>query len=170
MIRLNIGCGKRILPGYVNVDAVDRPGVDRVAPADGLPFADQSADEVLAVHLVEHVFEWEVPGMLREWARVLRPGGRLVVEMPDAKKCARNLLEGKVADPRKPDQLGMWGLYGDATLRDPFMMHKSGWWFARLKPVVAQAGFHSVTERVTEFHPVGRVVRDFRLEAVRSEA
>lgn len=167
-MRVNVGCGKRILDGYVNVDAVARPGVERVCPADQLPFGDGSVREVLAVHVVEHVYAWEVPALLEEWARVLRPGGALVLEMPDVLRAARNLAEG-LRIGKHPDQAHMWALYGDDTLRDPWMMHRSGWWFERLRPLVEAAGFRDVVERDTVFHPAGRRVRDFRLEATRME-
>lgn len=162
-MKLNIGCGNRRLPGYTGIDAVQRPAADIVAPAHDIPLADGCAEEVLAVHLVEHEFSWRVPALLTEWHRLLAPGGRLVLEMPDVMKCARNLVEGRTG--RKPDQLHMWGIFGDDTLQDPFMMHKSGWWFDRLAPVVRAAGFVEVVERETQFHPSGRGIRDFRLEA-----
>ena len=165
-MRLNIGCGNRRLPGYTGVDAIPRPAADIVAPAHEVPLPDGCADEVLAVHLVEHVFAWQVPALFAEWHRLLKPGGHLVLEMPDAMKCARNLIEGRQG--KKPDQLSMWGLYGDDTLRDPYMMHKAGWWFDRLRPVVEAAGFIKIVERDTVFHPAGRGVRDFRLEARRA--
>lgn len=165
-MRLNIGCGNRRLPGYTGIDAVERPAADIVAPADSIPLPDGCADEVLAIHLVEHVFSWETPGLLAEWHRLLKPTGALVLEMPDVMKCARNLIEGRAG--KHPDQLHMWGIFGDDTLRDPYMMHKAGWWFDRLAPVVADAGFVDIVERETVFHPTGRGVRDFRLEARKS--
>lgn len=166
-MRINVGCGKRILDGYVNVDVAPRPGVEHVCSADQLPFPDGSAREVLAVHLVEHVYAWDVPRLLAEWARVLRPGGSLALEMPDVLKAARNLADN-VRIGKHPDQAHMWALYGDDTLRDPLMMHRSGWWFERLRPLVLGAGFRDVVERDTVFHPAGRRVRDFRLEATKA--
>lgn len=162
-MKLNVGCGNRRLNGYTGIDAVARPAADIVAPAGAIPLKDGCAVEVLAVHLVEHAFSWEVPLLLAEWHRLLAPGGRLVLELPDLRKCARNLLEGRTG--RKPDQLHMWGIFGDDTLRDPYMMHKSGWWFDRLAPLVSAAGFLNVVERETQFHAAGRLIRDFRLEA-----
>ena len=48
-----------------------------VGDAMALPFADQSFDTVFAMHMLYHVED--VGGALSEMARVLRPGGRLVV-------------------------------------------------------------------------------------------
>ncbi len=166
-MKLNIGCGKRRLPGYTGVDMTAQPSVDIVAPADKVPLPDGCAEEVMAIHLVEHVFPWQVPDLLREWHRLLKPGGRLVLEMPDLLKACTNLAENRRVG-KHPDQGHMWAIFGDDTLKDPLMMHKAGWWFDRLKPVVEAAGFAQVVERETVFHPVGRGVRDFRLEAVKS--
>jgi predicted SAM-dependent methyltransferase len=165
-MKINVGCGKKILDGYINVDAVKRPGVDYVCPASSLPFSDGVAREVLAIHVVEHVYSWEVPALLAEWARVLRPGGSLILEMPDILLAARNLAEGLKLG-KHPDQAHMWAIYGDDTLRDPWMMHKSGWYFDRLRPLVEQAGFENIVRKDTIFHPIGRGIRDFRLEATR---
>lgn len=167
-MKLNIGCGSRRLPGYVGVDAVAREAADIVANADALPMGDGCADEVMAIHLVEHFYEWELPAVFSEWARVLRPGGLLVLELPDLRRCARNIVEGAVE--RKPGQLTLWGIFGDPTTKDPFMMHKSGWWFSRLEPVVRAAGFGAIVEKDTMFHPAGRRIRDFRLEARKGAA
>ena len=76
-LRLNLGCGDKILPGYVNVDVVEaRAGMkpDVVCDLRNLsPFASDSADEILSVHVVEHFWRWEVADILREWVRVLKP-------------------------------------------------------------------------------------------------
>ena len=165
-MKLNVGCGHRRLPGYTGIDVVERPSVDLVAPAGKIPLPDGCAEEVMAIHLVEHFYEREVPDLLKEWHRLLQSGGRLVLEMPDLRKAAANLLTD-LRIGKHPDQAHMWAIYGDATLRDPYMMHKAGWWYSRLEPVVRQAGFTSIRERVTQFHPAGRDHRDFRLEAVK---
>ena len=53
-MRLNIGCGEKRLPGYTGVDVVARGAADIVAPAQQIPLANNVADEVLAIHLLEH--------------------------------------------------------------------------------------------------------------------
>lgn len=167
--RLNVGCGKRRIPGYIGIDIEKTEAADIVAPAHAIPLPDQCAQEVMAIHVIEHFFSWETPAVLKEWHRLLIPGGLLVLELPDAFKCARNLVKGVQARPGKPaDQMHMWGLYGDDTLRNPYMMHKTGWWFDRLAPVVRAVGFRDVIEKVTQYHPAGRGIRDFRLEGVKA--
>lgn len=47
-----------------------------------LPFADASFDIVTSWHVIEHVAN--VSETLTEWRRVLRPGGLLILETPDA--------------------------------------------------------------------------------------
>ena len=68
-LRLNLGCGDKILPGYINVDlAPGRAGEQPDVVCDlttRLPFADAVADKVLSVHVVEHVYRWQVTPMLR---------------------------------------------------------------------------------------------------------
>lgn len=167
--RLNVGCGGRRLPGYTGVDVVPRPAADIVAPADKIPLPDNSVDEIIAIHVVEHVHHWEVSSLLKEWFRLLKPGGRLVMEMPDILKCARNIVEGYTYAGKHPDQAGMWGIFGDSRLKDPLMIHKWAWHFNSLSPLVKEAGFIKLAEKKTEFHPVGRERRDFRMEAVKPD-
>jgi predicted SAM-dependent methyltransferase len=164
-MKINMGAGNRRLPGYTGIDAVPRPGADIVAPANQVPLPDGCATEVLAVHLVEHLLPWNVPAVLAEWHRLLASGGLLALELPDLLKCCRNILEGKARPGKHPDQLGMWGLFGDATLNDEWMLHRWAYTFTTLAPIVKAAGFVKVVEAETQFHPAGRGVRDFRLEA-----
>lgn len=166
-IRLNIGAGGRRYPGWIGVDAVERSGADIVATANKLPFEDGEAEELMAIHLLEHLVPWEVPETLAEWFRVLKPGGRLILEMPDIVKCCQNLIDGVMRGGKHPDQLSYWGIYGDPRLKDVFMLHRFGWAFKTLEPLVQEAGFIKIKEKETEFHPAGRRVRDFRLEAIK---
>src|SRR5258708_8631178 len=56
LIKLNLGCGPHIAPGYVNVDIVPLPGGDLVADLDQpWPWQDGTVAEILASHLFEHV-------------------------------------------------------------------------------------------------------------------
>ena len=52
--RLHIGCGQEAIPGWINIDNRELPGVDRVLDVrQGLPFQDASA--IYAEHFLEHL-------------------------------------------------------------------------------------------------------------------
>ena len=163
-MRINVGCGGRVLKGYTGVDIVKRPGADIIAPADKIPLPDGSCEEVLAVHVFEHLYRWQCEGALKEWYRLLKPGGLLALEMPDLIKACRNILNG--VKGKHPDQMGMWALHGDPRQKDEWMNHRWSWTFSTLAPLVVTIGFVDPTEQPTEFHAAGgNGVRDFRLEA-----
>lgn len=164
-MRLNIGAGDKRITGWTGIDIVPGKGVDIVSPMHAIPLPNECAEELMAIHVIEHVFSWEAPAALSEWNRLLKPGGKLILELPDVLKACRNLAKDIKTSKKYPDQLSMWALYGDDRWQNPLMMHKAGWWFDRLRPVVEAAGFTNVTEHPTVFHAVGRDVRDFRLEA-----
>ncbi|WP_267594406.1 class I SAM-dependent methyltransferase [Carbonactinospora thermoautotrophica] len=82
-IILDLGCGDtKQYPDNVGVDR--RPGKAVNVLADlrrGLPFQDESVDQVFAVHVLEHLPDYIA--LLDEVHRVLRPGGVLHVMAPD---------------------------------------------------------------------------------------
>jgi hypothetical protein len=109
--RVEVGSGFSPRPGYVHVDT--RPGLphlDLVAPGDVIPLPAGWADELLAVHMVEHVPAGALEGTLRHWHALLRPGGVLTLHTPNATALGRLL-----ADPATPTQR-LWpvlaALYG----------------------------------------------------------
>lgn len=79
---VNLGSGQKPIAGAVNVDIVAMPGVDLVHDVDvhPWPFADDTVDEVHALHLFEHVDD--PLGFMAEAWRVLAVGGLLRLEVP----------------------------------------------------------------------------------------
>lgn len=87
-IQLHLGCGERFIPEFTyHIDARKFPHVDYVASADKLPmFKDNSVDLVYACHLLEHFPRHQTEAVLKEWYRVLKPGGVLRLAVPDFEK------------------------------------------------------------------------------------
>ncbi len=85
MKRLNLGCGPKHLEGYINIDVVPSRATDLVADVVRLPmYDDDSVDEIRMDAAYEHLYRHERPGALREWFRILCPGGRLTINwIPD---------------------------------------------------------------------------------------
>lgn len=163
-MKLNIGAGNKNIPGWLSVDADPATKPDILGTALSIPLPDESASTVMAIHLLEHLHQWEAEPALREWFRLLAPGGLLILEMPDFLKFCKNIADG-VVGRKHPDQMGMWPAYGDPRDKNPLMCHKWAYWFDSLKPLVESIGFRSVKELPTQFHAIGRDHRDFRLEA-----
>ena len=54
-MKLHLGCGKNIKEGYVNIDSyVEAPGIEK-NDIFNLPYEDNSIDEILTEHLIEHI-------------------------------------------------------------------------------------------------------------------
>jgi SAM-dependent methyltransferase len=170
-LRLNLGCGDKILPGYVNVDVVEaRAGMkpDVVCDLHDLaPFGDASAEEILSVHVVEHFWRWEIVDVLREWVRVLKPGGRMIVECPNIASACSTFLENPL-DGARSDQRGqrtMWVFYGDPQWKDPLMIHRWGYTPESLRDLLAEAGLADVRQEPAQFKL--REPRDMRVVGVK---
>jgi predicted SAM-dependent methyltransferase len=83
-MKLHLGCGKRYIPGYIHIDAIEYPHVDHVTTIDHLSFVeDNSVDVIYNCHVLEHFKRRDVSRVLQEWRRVLKPGGTLRISVPD---------------------------------------------------------------------------------------
>jgi predicted SAM-dependent methyltransferase len=92
-------CGGRnpLNPGeYLNVDVVPLPKVDIVFDIRGrFPFEDGTIAEIFSAATLEHFRRHDQEHILREFFRVLRPGGILRVSTPDLGAIARGILAGE---------------------------------------------------------------------------
>jgi SAM-dependent methyltransferase len=80
-VRVEIGSGEKPHPDYeIHVDMLALPDVEVRAGVDRLPFATDSVTALRANHVLEHQSYELIGETLREWARVLAPGGRLEAE------------------------------------------------------------------------------------------
>jgi SAM-dependent methyltransferase len=165
--KLNLGCGDKILPGYVNVDvAASRAGrePDVVCDLHALsPFESESIDEILSVHVIEHFWRWEVEAVLREWVRVLKPGGTMILECPNLISACTAFLENPdaAAGPGQEGQRSMWVFYGDPAWKDPLMVHRWGYTPRSLCEVMHAAGLVNLRQEPAQFKL--REPRDMRI-------
>ena len=79
-MRLNLGCCDRLLPGYVNVDLVEGPGVEVADLREPWPWPDSSVEQVRAWDIIEHLPD-KIRTMNELW-RVLAPGGTAEIAVP----------------------------------------------------------------------------------------
>lgn len=92
--KLHIG-GRARAEGWEVLNALPGPAVDHVMNARTLAaFADATFEQIYASHVVEHFdYKDELLATLREWCRVLVPGGLLFVSVPDLDVLARLVID-----------------------------------------------------------------------------
>jgi len=96
-MRVEIGSGEKPHPDYeIHVDMLALPDVEVRAGVDRLPFATDSLTALRANHVLEHQSYELIGETLREWARVLAPGGRLDIGVPDARFVAEQWVRGEI--------------------------------------------------------------------------
>jgi len=97
-MKLHLGCGAKYFKGYINVDGYDYEGQDTSrtdskydikAYLQELPFKNNSIEEILLVHVIEHFCRWKTIDLIKDFKRILKIGGRLIVEMPDLEQVAK---------------------------------------------------------------------------------
>jgi len=80
-MKLNLGCGRKSLAGYINIDSDGGVQPDVVRDIErGLPFSDNSVDEIFASHIFEHIKD--LVFVMNECFRVLKPGGVMKIIAP----------------------------------------------------------------------------------------
>lgn len=91
---LNLGCGLRFHPDWVNVDFVSsHPCVSECDLRKGIPYPDHSFKVVYHSHLLEHFTKQDVHGFLRECHRVVQPNGTIRAAVPDLEGIVRAYLD-----------------------------------------------------------------------------
>ena len=92
-IKINAGCGDMILKGYINIDLYSE-FAEVKADIAHLPYRDNYADEIYSSHTIEHFNFKEAFSVLRDWHRVLKPGGIIVIDTPDMLASCKKFVEG----------------------------------------------------------------------------
>ena len=86
-MKLHLGCWHRVIPGWVHVDECNMPHIDFKTNIGKLNmFEDATADIIYVSHAFEYFDSQEANNVLMEWNRILKPGGKLRLAVPDFDK------------------------------------------------------------------------------------
>ncbi len=161
-LRLNLGCGSDIRPGYTNVDKY--PASPEVTQADmpNLPFPSDSADEVLLSHVLEHFGYVDGELLCQEILRVLKPSGIAFIEVPDIQWCMAQFLgspevNGYTNPSYDYSTNHRWGLFAQSIWGDQHndgLFHKWGYTAQRLLHLLNHVGFAAVEISYVASHGV----------------
>src|SRR5688572_19487584 len=90
---LEIGPGPIRLPGFETLNVIKTPVTDHVGDAQRPPFPNNSFDVVYSSHCIEHVEWFQVEDTIREWVRILKPGGLLEVHTVNGYNLLKALID-----------------------------------------------------------------------------
>lgn len=132
---LEIGPGWSPNEGYLTLDIRDLPHVDYVLDASGpLPFRDGEFSRVLASHVLEHFGHAKTRPILKEWGRIIEPGGEIEIHCPDLEWAFRNYVAGNIS-------LGVAVLNIFGAQEYEYDYHKTGFDWVTLSIYLSEAGF-----------------------------
>jgi len=153
-MKLNLGCGKKILDGYDNIDLNNKD--QRVIKCDirTLPqYLDDSVDEILLNNVLEHLANKDLRSSLKEWNRILKVRGILIIIVPNVIGAVKAYLNNKLNTTGfsrhyknwSPEEVLFQMIYGRADIlgdNDPIeCQHMTGFCYNRLKRFLEECGF-----------------------------
>lgn len=113
--------------------------------------ADASVDAIYSSHNIEHVYAHEIPILLKEFLRVLRPEGFLLVTCPDLQTAAQMIADDRLTEPAYQSPAGpitpldiLYGYRPFLSQGNVYMLHKCGFTLKVLLATLQANGFPSV--------------------------
>lgn len=142
-VGLHLGAGTSRLEGMINCDLFALSADRRIDARDLSDFADGSVDLIEHHHMAEHLSIAEFDRAAKEWARVLRPDGHLVMTCPDLLRLCVLYLANATRDRLRPspDRLDCNVKMFVGSQEHEGMFHKNHFDERRLKRLLPEYGF-----------------------------
>ncbi len=145
-LKLQIGSTTRP-EGWHTLNIAAGPEVDYVGDCGSLAqFADNSIETIYASHVLEHVPYRQTEAVLREWFRVLIPGGLAMIAVPDLEALAQLYLHPQMSAQDRLNIVQM--IFGGQI--DAHDFHYAGFNIELLGTWLHRAGFTAIA-RVADF-------------------
>lgn len=166
-IKLNLGSGGLDFPPHLMVDLHDQRAHIHM-DITKLDFDDGSVSEIMAIHVFEHLNPYHALDILRDWNRALKPGGKLIMEMPNLEVLCQKFAEASMGEKYGIanaiyGSVNTTGVGDASNITSP---HLFGWWPQSLWDHLTNAGFTDIKfmdEQVP--HPM----YNLRVEAVKPQ-
>ena len=157
--KLHLGCGEKLLAGWINADGQPGDGIDLVLDIHKGELASIPGDSLLRIytsHLIEHLYVDHLPPALAHMRRMLQPGGVLTIATTSLEAIYQNAyLKGYV-----PRQWNCY-LFGNThSIHHPMMAHRQTFTAPYLTELLMNAGFREVRPWTTEQYPEIHALND----------
>jgi predicted SAM-dependent methyltransferase len=161
--KINIGSGGRPLATPTNEwDDVDvRPEMNPTIVADirEIPKPNESYDEVWVHSVLEHFQKREIRDCLKEWARLLKKGGKITISVPDMKMVATDLLKSN-SDQTDNNLINL--IYGEQDYKEN--AHKWGFTNKSLINLLREYGFDEFVRLPSTRYPQELLIKAKKYE------
>lgn len=161
---LNVGCGYPSKQGLhrsfqsaewrelrLDINPAVSPDI-LCSMTDMHPLVSDSVDAIWSSHNLEHLYRHEVPAALAEFMRVLRPGGHMLLTLPDLQRIAELITNGGLEDEAYSSPAGpitpldmIYGHTPSLARGNQHMAHKTGFTANTLRQLLGEAGFSGIT-------------------------
>lgn len=155
--KLNIGCFYMYIDGWINIDVNPKCKPDLVCDVREIDskFEENSVDIILLSHTLEHLYLEEAKPTLEKLSKILKPGGYLIIEVPDCEGLDERVEKGEMDEQGKQ----IW-LYGSPN--EKYQEHKTLYTEEILRKVIIDAGFTNFQRNSTVGIPAYCIRFDIR--------
>lgn len=144
---LHLGSGDQKIDDFLNIDANLFTKCDVVAGIKKIKLAEECTRIIYASHVFEHISRYTTSKVLGEWYRLLKPGGRLYILVPNMETLFQIYLENiksyQTAEGKYLADFAMDIIYGGQINRWDY--HYYGYSFETLRLLLESVGFKKVS-------------------------
>jgi FkbM family methyltransferase len=144
-LKLNIGSGYLPLDGYLGLDLYNETA-DIKSDVVNIPFDENSIEEIVSYHVLEHIFPDKVEEAIKEWYKLLMPGGKLVIELPNTLAICEDFPKVEYGEKFAL----LYYMYCNPQL--PGHAHVYGWWPESIHNMLYNFGFREITFKQPQTH------------------
>jgi SAM-dependent methyltransferase len=184
---LHVGCGSKVnkppaeFGAYreIRLDCNRMVEPDIVASVVAMPMIeDETYDGVFASHVLEHLYAHEAAMAVAEFFRVLRVGGKVLIQVPDLQTIGGRLACDRADEAIYHSAIGyitpldmLYGHRGSIGAGNLFMGHRMGYTQSVLVKALRHAGFDGIeVDRGVEYELKVRAVKPEAAHATNVEA
>ena len=139
MIKINMGCGWRNFgKEWIHIDGGNYSHLD-YKRIDKLEFKENTIDLIYSSHVIEYFDRDEVIPLIKEWRRVLKPGGILRLAVPDFLEISKLYTTGTI---KLNNVLGP--LYGKMDMGSKKIYHKTAYDFESINNLLSELNFINI--------------------------
>lgn len=135
-MKVHVGCGKVFIPNFIHIDIARFSHIDYVAAFDKLPFFNNSVDLIYCCHALTYYDRYEIPNIMKEWCRVLKPGGIARISVTDFRAVA---IIYQLSDADISKVIGP--IFGRWEVADQIIYHKTIFDIGSFEQLADKTGF-----------------------------